>query len=164
MSDLPRPWPNPEVENQRYYTCSLCGTAHYEAEIQFTSGSVAPTVGETLTGATSTDTGVVAVVDLISGSYAGGDAAGYITMTSPTGYDSVQGTVFSDTETVNGSTGGTNILTVNHDGILKQYGTFYAEGDMVEKDGKRYCRWHYQWRYPKDALLEYPVDVEEERG
>jgi len=55
-------------------------------EVAFTSGGTHEVLeGDTLTGATSTETCVVKRVQLTSGSWAGGDAAGWLTIASKSG-------------------------------------------------------------------------------
>ena len=73
--------------------------------IAFTSGSTAPVVNETLTGATSGATGIVVDFHLASGTWAGGDAAGvlYIKQKSVTAFVA---------EDLNGATAGANCATV----------------------------------------------------
>ena len=77
----------------------------------YDSGSVAPVVGEALTGDTSSATGNVISYTLASGTWGGGDAAGVITLGAVTG-------TFIDNEDITGSTGGANILTVNGDSAI----------------------------------------------
>jgi hypothetical protein len=76
--------------------------------LRFDSGSVAPVVGETLTGQSSSATGEVHKVVLHRGSYGGGDAVGYVALVSVSG-------TFTDNEAVDGSAGGTDIFTANGD-------------------------------------------------
>src|SRR3990167_1989438 len=71
----------------------------------FTSGSVAPVVGETLTGDTSTKTAIVVGWFLTSGSWSGTDGAGTLFVASASG-------AFTVGETISGSVGGSNILTL----------------------------------------------------
>lgn len=52
---------------------------------QFTDGSAAISAGDTVTGGTSGETATVVDVTLSSGSWAGGDAAGYIAVEGPSG-------------------------------------------------------------------------------
>lgn len=52
-------------------------------ELPFTSGSSAPVVGETLTGETSTKTGIVIGHYVISGTFAGGNAVGKVYLKQP---------------------------------------------------------------------------------
>lgn len=55
-------------------------------ELAFTSGGTYVTkVGDTITGATSAATAVITRVQVTSGTFAGGDAAGYLTFASQTG-------------------------------------------------------------------------------
>ena len=63
----------------------------------FNSGSTAPSIGDTMTGASSGATGVVHKVILHSGTWAGNDAAGYLVITSPS-------LNFSSGENVNNTT------------------------------------------------------------
>jgi hypothetical protein len=68
----------------------------------FESGSTEPSVGDTLTGDTSGATGYIEAITLDSGTWAGGDAKGTVTLRRVVG-------VFQD-ENVN-----TNILTISED-------------------------------------------------
>lgn len=65
----------------------------------FDGGSAEFVEGETLTGQTSSATGVVHKRILLSGSYAGNDAAGYVIMTDVTG-------TWQDNEVIDGATSG----------------------------------------------------------
>ncbi|MCB2130839.1 MAG: hypothetical protein KDE03_17675 [Rhodobacteraceae bacterium] len=56
--------------------------AHY---VYFTTGTAAPSVGDTLTGATSSATGTIHKVIVHIGSWGTGDAAGYFVLTGVTG-------------------------------------------------------------------------------
>jgi len=74
----------PKSFHQKHYTCVMCGGDFSNScELQFTNGSVEPTVGETLTGAVSGDTGIVISVTLESGSWALGTAVGTVYLSSP---------------------------------------------------------------------------------
>jgi hypothetical protein len=53
-------------------------------QVDFTNGSVAYTVGETITGSVSGTTGTVYAINVTSGSWAGGDAAGTVILTDIT--------------------------------------------------------------------------------
>lgn len=142
------PWP--KSFGQRHYYCATCsGDLYKTVELQFDSGSVEPTEDETLTGATSGDTGVVDSVKLESGTWAGGDAVGTVYLTSPTGIGD-DGECFEDDETVNGSTGGTNILTANGDGITKSDGMPWPEGETGLYKGQRYCAQHLEFVISQD--------------
>lgn len=79
----------------------------------FTSGSTAiPVVGETLTGATSTQTAKVVGLFLTGGSWAGADAAGTLYVESASG-------AFTNGENLNGSVSGANILTLTADFVAQ---------------------------------------------
>ena len=77
-------------------------------KINFDSGGTTiPAIGATLVGASSAATGVsITKIVVTSGTWAGGDAAGWIEFASATG-------TFTDNELVNISGGGSNVMTVN---------------------------------------------------
>jgi len=157
----------PKKLGSKWKHCYWCDSLWFRAVLNFDSGSVQPTVGETLTGATSGDTGVVTDSTLLSGTYAGGDAVGWVEMSDVTGADSEQGTVFQDNEAINGSTGGSGILTANRAGIYQQYGLIFPEKDMIYYRGQWICRWHLNWRYKRTWDEENRMnlsDLEEDRG
>ena len=133
--------------------CVLCGGFFQQVEIRFDSGSVEPTEGETITGATSGDTGVVDEVVLESGTYAGGDAAGTISLNTATGVDS-NGLWGTDDEALNGSTGGDDMMTLNDNGFQKSYGRLWPVSQMFFRDGKWYCAGHYRFRFEYRDKLE----------
>lgn len=83
------------------------GAGNYIATMTFDSGSVEPQVNEVLTGATSSAWATVISVTLVSGAWTDGDATGTINL----GFCYTR---FYDNENINGSIGGTNILTVNN--------------------------------------------------
>lgn len=143
-----------EAQNSEWRECVVCGTRSYIGIVYFDSGSVAPTVGETITGATSGNTGVIGTVWLRSGSYAGGDAAGVIELSSPTGYERENYTMFSDNELLNGSTSGSNMSTVNGTGSVSINGVLYPQKDMVEYKGKYYCQPHFLYRFRQEWAME----------
>lgn len=55
------------------------------AFVAFTSGSVAPVAGDVIWGDTSNENGVLEVISVESGSFGGGDAAGYMLLSNLTG-------------------------------------------------------------------------------
>ena len=145
----------------------MCSIEDKTCELKYDSGgTTAPTVGETFTGATSGDTGVVTVVQtLISGTWAGGDAAGYITLDSLTGYDGEQLTMFENNEAINGSSAGDNCLTADGEGQVNIDGIFYPRSLLVKLRGKWLCVWHYRFRTKQEHLDEQRIDVSErDRG
>jgi len=141
-------WPKSFGQRHRY--CTTCsGEIYKTVELQFDSGSVEPVEDETLTGATSGDTGIVVSTTRDSGTWAGGDAAGTVYLSSPTGI-SDDDECFEDDETITGSTGGANIMTVNGDGIVKSEGMPYPEGDGGFFEGKWYCSTHLNFMLGRD--------------
>ena len=167
--------PNPPSPSPGYHSkwkaCHLCTFYHGKdrwktCELRFDSGSVEPTVGETFTGADSAHTGVVVEVEaLLSGTWAGGDAAGYLTLDTLSGDDSEQGTIFEDNEAINGSTAGDNCLTANGDGIVKVWAVMYPKRMLTKFRGFWYCPEHYQFRaWPILRDEETLVIIEDERG
>jgi hypothetical protein len=132
----------------KYYPCWLCGKTALTYEIRFDAGAVEPTVGETLTGGTSLDTGVVMTVALESGSYAGSDAVGTIELSGVTGaIADDQLTAFQDNETVSGSTGGAGMLTTNGTALRKLSGRLFPESELAYRDGHYWCRDHYEHKF-----------------
>lgn len=158
---LPDGWPKVGVLGEKYRPCTWCGGISTVYRLLFDSGSVEPQASETLTGDSSSDTAVVSSVTLDSGSYAGGDAAGCIEFSSAAGVDD-DGWVFTDNETVSGSTGGSNILTANGKGSRHKYGRLYPESEMIERDGKWYCNSHYHWYYGVRDWADSKIDIVED--
>jgi len=126
--------------------------------MRFDAGSVASTVDEVITGATSLDTGVVDEIVLESGSYAGGDAAGTISLSSPTGMDD-NGLWGTDDEVLSGSSGATMVL--NDTGFTKSVGRLWPENQLIFRDGKYYCRAHYHFRFDSKDKLETPFKIDD---
>ena len=97
---------------------------HAVGELEFDSGSIEPLVGDILTGVTSGATAKVVSVTKDGGTWEGGDADGSIVLEDYEG-------CFNDDEEVAGSTGGDNVLTVNHpDGVVGADG-FVKNGAFV---------------------------------
>ena len=130
-------WKN---QGQGWRPCVLCGTLLKRVEVDFDDGGVEPTVGETVTGATSGDTGIITEVVLYSGSYAAGDAAGVIVMSTYTG--DASGVWGQADENLNGSTAGDDFATTMYAGAVKKSGMMYPTNQMVRIDGKWYCKPH----------------------
>ena len=152
---------NPKDSGEKWDECCMCGSRRYSALVHFDSGSVAPSVGETITGATSTDTAVIEKVWLTGGSYAGGDAVGVIGLTSPTGYDSIILEIFTNDENLNGSTSGNNFATVNKIGAVQVTGRLIADKDLITYRGKKYCSQHFRFKFENDWLDEVKIDRDE---
>lgn len=75
--------------------------------LAFTSGSEEPSPGDTLVGATSTETAVVMFVVRTSGTWAGGDAAGWLFLKSVSGV--------LQAEDLNISGGSSNVMSIGGD-------------------------------------------------
>lgn len=140
-------------KGEKYRACVLCDQRRTESEFHYNSGSTEPTVGETLTGATSSETGVFVSLTRTSGSWAGGNAAGSIIISSA-------GDIVAD-ENINGSTGGSNMLTAITNKRDITTGQLWPMSHIVEYEGKYYCREHFKWRYRKKFLDEYIPDIDE---
>jgi hypothetical protein len=157
MIEKPEPAPRKDCENEEYYSCVMCGAGYVYYELRFDTATAAATVGETISGITSNCTGVVVSSALESGSYAGGDAAGTLELSGVTG--ATDDLAFTDNEGLSGTS--TFSGMANGQAIGKHYGLVYPAGDMAERDGKRYCTGHFNWRFiPKDRDAS-KVDVEE---
>lgn len=157
------------VRGEKWYDCIMCGTRIKKAEVFFDSGSVEPTEDESFTGATSGHTGVVVDYEIYTGTIAGGDATGVVTLKTLTGVsrdsDTLVETMFQDNETITGSTGGADMMTVNGTPQVNKYGRHYAEGNIVVFRGKRYCRAHFPMKWRHKLIDEIPLDItEEDRG
>jgi hypothetical protein len=170
MSKVPiRPKP-PSMSpgyHEKWKACRLCTTKWTTCELKYDSGgTTAPVEDETLTGASSGHTGVVVEVeDPISGTWAGGDAAGYLTVDTLVGDDLEQGTIFEDDEAINGSTAGDNCLTADGTGIVKIWAVMWPKRMLVKWRGHWYCPEHAGFRMrPILRDEDTPVITEEERG
>jgi hypothetical protein len=136
------------------------------------------TDGETLTGATTGHTGILETLYLTSGSWAGGDAAGTMLLRSPTGYDSVLLQIFQNNELI--KSGATTIATVNVPsntinpntnlpyanptvtyGSVTVSGRMVSDGDLIEYQGKKYCKEHYGFKFRHDWEDEIKIDRKE---
>lgn len=162
----PKPPSMSPGEHSKWKPCRLCTTKWVTAELKFDSGSVEPTVDETLTGATSENTGVVTEVeDLISGSWAGGDAAGYLHMDTLVGDDPEQYSIFSDNELINGGTAGDNCLTVDGQGNVKIWAILWPKRMLTKFRGFYYCPEHAKFRMRPILRDEDKLIIkEDERG
>jgi len=150
------------LSGEKWYSCRLCGTEKTYLVLKFDQGSVEPVEDEVLTGTTSGDTGIVVEVEsLISGSWAGGDAAGYVWMKSATGLDSSE-RAFEDDEPVTGSTAAA--LVADGTGTtIRSGGITHPQHAIVEKDGKYYCAYHYRQKFGDegtDKRIDFGIDGE----
>lgn len=149
-------------EGAKWYECVLCGTKRTKVLVHFDSGSVAPTTGETITGATSTDTFVVEGYTLISGTFAGGDAVGVIEGKTPTGYDDNNLEVFTNNENLNGSVAGANFATVNGIGAVQISGRLIPDSKIIEYQGKNYCQDHFRFMFENTWEDEARIETNKE--
>src|SRR5574343_779257 len=152
------PWPRKDCRNERYYSCVLCGPQYLRYELQYDGAAANPTLGETITGVTSGATGVFTSWAHESGSHAAATAAGTVELSNVTG--ATAGLAFTDNEPLSGSDG--FLATANGQAIEKVYGLKYPEGDSVERDGKRYCAFHYELRFRKRDADADIINIDEE--
>ncbi len=103
------------------------GDGNYIATMTFDSGSVEPQPNEILTGASTGTTATVISVTLASGAWASGTAAGTISL-------AFCDDRFYENENLNGSEGGSNILTVNHPDTAAGVDGFVTNGGMEVDD------------------------------
>lgn len=152
--------------HEKWKPCRVCGTKWMTAELKFYDGSTLPTVGETLTGDDSGDTGVVTEIEtLISGSWDGDDAAGYLHVDTLSGDDPEQYSIFTDGEAINGSTAGSNCLTADGQGNVKIWAILWPKRQLTKWRGNWYCPEHLGWRTrPKLRDEDKLVIKEDERG
>ena len=138
----------PDVAGEGWGTCHLCGgNPWYMVEVNFDSGSTEPTVGETLTGAESEHSGIVVSYYKTTGEWGTGDAAGTVELSDCS--NTMDGLAFNDNEILNGSVGGSNLLTADGRGLEKGYGILYPRSHLVFEDGHYFCKPHYNWRFDR---------------
>jgi len=164
----PKPPSMSPGEHSKWKACRLCTTRWKTCELKYTSSgkTTVPVEDETLTGASSGHTGVVVEVETpLSGTWAGGDAAGYLTVDTLVGDDLEQGTIFEDDEAINGSTAGDDCLTADGTGIVKVWAVMWPKSQMVKFRGFWYCNEHAGFRMRPILRDEGKITItEEERG
>lgn len=143
----------------KWYECCMCGPKRVRGLVHFDSGSVTPTVNETVTGATSADTGVIEGYVIISGTVGAGDAVGIINLKTLTGYDDLDLGIFQDNENLNGSISGDNFATVNKTGAVQISGRLIPDSEIVEYQGKDYCRPHFLFKFRRQWEDEAKIDT-----
>lgn len=151
------PWPT--KSHKAYGTCALCSPpARRLFELRFKTGSVEPVADETLTGGSSGDTGiintetrgdavVITEVILESGTWAGGDAVGFLVMNTCTGItdDSDDGRhCFEQDEAVTGDSGAT--LVAEDVAVEKVYMIPWPKTMLYKYEGKWLCPYHFEFR------------------
>jgi hypothetical protein len=143
-----------ECRNYSWRSCRVCGTTQFKAVVYFDGGSKEPAVGETATGGTSTHSGVIEKVYVRSGSWTGGDASGCLELTSPTGYERENYTIFQNNENLNGSVCGNDFAEVDTVGSVVINGVLYPDKDMVEYQGQWFCKAHFAWKFGHEWATE----------
>jgi hypothetical protein len=149
------------LSREKWYGCRLCGAEVERLVLKFDAGSVEPVEDEVLTGTTSGDTAIVVEVEspLLSGSWAGGDAAGYVWCRSATGKDDSE-RAFDDNDAITGSTAA--VLVADGTGTTVRTGGITHPGHaIVYKDGAYYCDYHYRQKFG-DEFEDEPLDLSED--
>ena len=152
------------IRNEKWHTCHLCGGNQYKRiEVKFASGDDEVEEDDTLSGLTSEDTGTVTEVELVSGSWAGGDAAGYIELKDATGVaDRLWG---SEDEELHIGDSANTVATMDGYGYEKVYGVMYPLSYLARYEGKYYCREHLPFRsIPKERDRQKIKVTEKGRG
>jgi len=85
------------------------GDKEWLYKLYFDSGSVEFTVGEVVTGASSGRAGIVVTYSVTGGTWGGGNASGYLILSSAVG-------PYTNNEALDGSVGGNNMATANGGG------------------------------------------------
>lgn len=132
---------------EKWDTCHLCGSLHKQALLHFKQGTVTPTEHETITGASSGDTGTLDKYVLVSGTFAAGTAAGIFILTSPSGYDENNLEVFTKDENLNGSTSGNSFAVATNKGAVEISGRMIPDGELITYRGKKYCKSHFTFKF-----------------
>lgn len=166
MTIRPKPdWT--KKRGEKYRACYWCDNFRKRGVIRFDDGGPEVQVGETITGATSGDTGVVTEVTRYGGAWADGDAVGVIEMSDVTGANS-DGDIFTDNESVDGSVSGYAVIRVNGTGAVQGHGLLFPKRDLIKYRGRWHCRWHFDW-YVKRAIWDLEnrinlAELEKDRG
>jgi hypothetical protein len=137
--------------DQGWRSCYGCGAMLKLVDLEFVQGLVTPTIGETLTGEDSGDTGVVDSYIMRGGTFNHGNAFGVVVLTNYTG-TGTNGHYFTDGEIVDGSVGGANVLTANGDGLEKKTGLMYPRTKLAYYKGHWYCPLHLAMHVNWDAI------------
>jgi len=176
MSPLKIRYSWPSKSHKPYGTCALCSPKLIQFELRFDQGSVAPIADEILTGDSSEATGVVAThtispagteqtetdLYLESGTWAGGDAKGFVVLNSCTGVteDDDDGRFcFEDNEDITGDTAA--VLVADDVAVEKVYMIPWPKTMLSKYEGKWYCPYHYRFRSTKKEVdkVRLPAEV-----
>lgn len=160
----PKPPSMSPGEHSKWKACRLCTTKWKTCELKYDAGSSEPVEDEILTGTDSEHTGVVVEVETpLSGTWAGGDAAGYLTMDTLSGDDFEQGTIFEDDESITGSSGAA--LTADGDGVVKVWAILWPKRLLTKYEGYWLCPEHAGFRMrPKERDKDRLIITETGRG
>ena len=158
----------------KFDECVLCGARRYSALVHYDNSTNTPVIGETITGVTSGDTGVVEKVYNYAGTgnanyvygtgmygfsaYAGSNSSGILVLTSITGYDKISLDIFQDNEYITGSVSGASFATVNKTGSVQVSGRLVPDSELIEYQGKKYCRQHFRFKFGHTWVDEQKVD------
>ncbi len=140
-------WSPPKGEKWR--SCRFCGSSPRKlVKLKIESGDTEPSDGDLVTGGSSSATGYYldGCEQNISGTWAGGDWAGWITLYSVSGDVAYEFTWGEAEETISWDTGSAKLSQIGHV-ILADGTTLHPESDMVKRDGHWYCIWHYNWYF-----------------
>jgi hypothetical protein len=144
-----------ELQGDRYDTCYMCGPVVYRVVVHFDGSSATPTVGETITGVTTLDTGVVEGVTMTSAT------AGVMILTSPTGYDAESSVMFQDNEALTGGTSGASFSLVDGGCGVNKSGLMQPDSNLIEYQGLKYCSEHFAFRFKSEWLDDAKVNTSE---
>jgi hypothetical protein len=149
--------------DEKYHTCVKTGGSLYKTiQVKFNTGSSEPVEDEVITTA-SGDTGIVTdtSITLLSGTWAGGDAAGFLELSSPTGTTDMLWGV--DEEAATGDSGAA--FSLDGQGIEKTNGIPIPLSRLAFYKGKWYADVYYEAMARRDGLDEVMVNINEnDRG
>ena len=148
-----------ELSGDKYRHCHVCGPVTHRVVVHFDGSSATPTVGETITGVTTGDAGVVESVTMT------GDTTGVMVLTSPTGYDSESSVMFQDNEALTGTTSGASFSLVNGGCGINISGRLHPDWNLIEYRGIYYCREHFTFMFKQEWIDDQRPSINEnERG
>ena len=144
-----------ESQGDKYDFCYVCGPIKYRVVVHFDGSSATPTVGETITGVTTADTGVVERATMTTAT------AGVMILTSPTGYDNESSVIFQDNEYLTGTTSGASFAAVDGGCGINRSGRLHPDWNLIEYQGRKYCAEHFKFMFEKDWLDAIRPDLDE---
>ena len=156
---------------EKWYECVLCGPKRVTAIVEIDRAIGGPTVGETITGATSGHTGIVEKVypmltvphrygESAYGTYSyGGCERKKVILSSATGHDDINLEIFQNGEYLNGTISGVSFSVVNGLGSIQISGRLVPDSNIIEYHGKHYCRAHFLFLFGHEWLDDAKVDT-----